>query len=123
MKQVANHGKHDCWMGVISTGTEGILMTIDDVDDAVAAAAFRTLVKHLQHRTDAANIDLMGLSGFCRNCLADWMMAADPALDKETARHVVHGMSSADWKASQPPATPEQLARMESSLAKNASHR
>lgn len=95
-------------------------MTIDDVSDASAAAAFRTLVRHLQHRSDAANIDLMGLAGFCRNCLADWLMEADAALTKEDARSIVHGMSSAAWKASQPPATPEQLARMESSVAKNA---
>ena len=94
-------------------------MTIDDIDDRTAAAAFRTLVRHLQHRSDAANIDLMGLAGFCRNCLADWLMEADPALTKDVAREVVHGMSAADWKASQPPATPEQLARMEESLAKN----
>ena len=94
-------------------------MTIDDVDDAVAAAAFRTLVRHLQHRSDAANIDLMGLAGFCRNCLADWLMEADPALDKATAREIVHGMSADAWKAGQPPATAEQLARMEESLAKN----
>lgn len=100
----------------------GEVPSIDDVDDKVAAAAFRTLVKHLQHRSDAANIDLMGLAGFCRNCLADWMMQADPSLDKETSRQIIHGMPSPEWKASQPPATPEQLARMESSLAKNAPH-
>ncbi len=94
-------------------------MTIDDIDDRTAATAFRTLVRHLQHRSDAANIDLMGLAGFCRNCLADWLMEADPALTKDVAREAVHGMSTADWKASQPPATPEQLVRMEESLAKN----
>ena len=94
-------------------------MTIDQIDDSTAAAAFRTLVRHLQHRSDASNIDLMGLSGFCRNCLADWLMEADPALTKDGAREAVHGMSAADWKASQPPATPEQLARMEQSLARN----
>ena len=94
-------------------------MTIDDIDDRTAATAFRTLVRHLQHRSDAANIDLMGLAGFCRNCLGDWLMEADPALTKETAREAVHGMSAADWKAGQPPATAEQLARMEESLAKN----
>ena len=33
------------------------------------AAAFRALVEHLQQRTDVQNIDLMNLSGFCRNCL------------------------------------------------------
>ncbi len=95
-------------------------MTIDNVDDAVAAAAFRTLVRHLQHRSDAANIDLMGLAGFCRNCLADWLMEADASLTKDAAREIVHGMSAADWKASQPPATTQQLARMEESLARNA---
>ncbi len=97
------------------------MMTIDDIDDRTAAAAFRTLVRHLQHRNDAANIDLMGLAGFCRNCLSDWLMEADATLTKDAARAVVHGMSAADWKASQPAATPKQLARMEQSLAKNES--
>ena len=46
---------------------------IEQLDDAIAAAAFRRLVKHLQHRHDAQNIELMGLAGFCRNCLADWI--------------------------------------------------
>ena len=96
------------------------MMTIDDVDDRTAAAAFRTLVRHLQHRSDAANIDLMGLSGFCRNCLADWLVDADPALTKGAARDIVHGMPAAEWKARQPAATPEQLERMQQSLAKNA---
>ncbi len=95
-------------------------MTIDAIDDATAAAAFRQLVRHLQHRSDAANIDLMGLAGFCRNCLGDWLAEADPALSREDARSAVHGMPAAQWKAAQPPATPEQLARMEESLAKNA---
>jgi len=36
------------------------------------AAAFRTLVNHLRERTDVQNIDLMNLSGFCRNCLSKW---------------------------------------------------
>ena len=31
------------------------------------AAAFRTLVAHFRKRTDVQNIDLMNLSGFCRN--------------------------------------------------------
>jgi hypothetical protein len=33
------------------------------------AEAFRSLVAHLQQRSDVQNIDLMNLSGFCRNCL------------------------------------------------------
>lgn len=94
---------------------------LDALDDAAAAAAFRRLVRHLQHRHDAQNIDLMGLAGFCRNCLADWIRDAGFAGDKEAARELIHGMPSAEWKATrQTAATPEQLARMEASIAKNA---
>jgi hypothetical protein len=94
---------------------------LETLDDAVAAAAFRRLVRHLRHRHDAQNIDLMGLAGFCRNCLADWIRDAGAPLDKEAAREVIHGMPSAEWKARfQTEATPEQLARMEESLTKNA---
>ncbi len=94
-------------------------MDINAIDDKAAAAAFRHLVQHLQQRTDAANIDLMGLAGFCRNCLGDWLAEADPALTNVAAREAVHGMTAADWKARQPAATEEQLVRMQESLAKN----
>jgi hypothetical protein len=96
-------------------------MTIDTLDDKIAAAAFRRLVRHLQHRTDAQNVDLMGLAGFCRNCLGDWVAEADGAMDREAARAIVYGMPYAQWKAShQSEATPEQIARMQASVAKNA---
>lgn len=94
---------------------------IDDLDDATAAAAFRRLVRHLQHRHDAQNIDLMGLAGFCRNCLADWIRDAGFEGDRAQARAVIHGMPFEEWKAAyQTEATPEQLARMEESVKKNA---
>jgi hypothetical protein len=94
---------------------------LDALDDAHAAAAFRRLVRHLRHRHDAQNIDLMGLAGFCRNCLADWLVEAGAPLDKAAARELVHGMPAGEWKAKhQTAATPEQLARMEASVAKNA---
>lgn len=93
------------------------------ITDVAAAAAFRRLVAHLQHRHDVQNIDLMGLAGFCRNCLADWVMEAQPELSKEQARALIHGMPAAEWKARyQSEATPEQLARMQESMAKNAGH-
>ena len=93
---------------------------LESLDDAIAAAAFRRLVRHLRHRHDAQNIDLMGLSGFCRNCLADWIVDAGAPLDKTAARAVIHGMPSAEWKARfQSEATPEQLERMAESLKKN----
>lgn len=94
---------------------------LDSLDDGVAAAAFRRLVRHLRHRHDAQNIDLMVLSGFCRNCLADWIVEAGAPLDKAAAREVIHGMPAAEWKARfQTEASPEQLARMAESLKKNA---
>lgn len=93
---------------------------IDVLDDAVAAAAFRRLVRHLQVRHDAQNIDLMGLAGFCRNCLADWIREAGFDGDKAAARAVIHGMPFDEWKDKfQTDATPAQLARMEESLKKN----
>ncbi len=93
---------------------------LDELPDAIAAAAFRRLVRHLRHRSDAQNIDLMGLAGFCRNCLADWIREAGFAGDKETAREVIHGMPMAEWKDRfQSEATPEQIARMEASVARN----
>lgn len=93
---------------------------IDRLDDAVAAAAFRRLVRHLQHRTDAQNVDLMGLAGFCRNCLGDWVAEAS-GKSKDEGRALIYGMPYAEWKAKyQSEATPEQLQRMQESVAKNA---
>ncbi|MET0137444.1 MAG: DUF1244 domain-containing protein [Sphingobium sp.] len=91
-------------------------------NDKVAATAFRRLVAHLQHRTDAQNVDLMGLAGFCRNCLADWVQEADGTLSKDDARAAIYGMPQSEWKAKyQTEATAEQLQRMQESVAKNAS--
>ncbi len=94
---------------------------IEDVDAAVAAAAFRRLVGHLRQRSDAQTVDLMGLAGFCRNCLSDWVQeASGGALDKDGAREAIYGMPYAEWKTShQAEASPEQLARMAESVAKN----
>ena len=93
---------------------------LDGLPDAVAAAAFRRLVRHLRHRADAQNIDLMGLAGFCRNCLADWIRDAGYEGDQASARELIHGMPANEWKAAhQTEATPEQLARMDASLKLN----
>jgi uncharacterized protein len=95
-------------------------METKKLDDSVAAAAFHRLVAHLQHRTDVQNVDLMGLAGFCRNCLGDWVAEAGD-MSKEQGRELVYGMHYAQWKAEhQAEATPEQIARMAESVAKNA---
>ncbi|MGN6375839.1 MAG: DUF1244 domain-containing protein [Sphingomonas sp.] len=97
------------------------MATLDQIDDAVAAKAFRRLVRHLRQRSDAQNVDLMGLAGFCRNCLGDWLAeASGGTLDKDAAREAVYGMPYAEWKArNHTEATPEQLERMQASVAKN----
>ena len=92
--------------------------TLNDLDDATAAAAFRRLVRHLRHREDAQNIDLMGLAGFCRNCLSEWVEDAG-GLSRDDARQAIYGEPYAGYKARQPAATPEQLARMDDSLTRN----
>jgi|TARA_R100000501_G_scaffold14680_1_gene26571 hypothetical protein len=103
-------------------------MMTDNVDTAtrieLEAAAFRRLVAHLQHRTDVQNIDLMGHSGFCRNCLGDWYLEAAEAkgldMSKEEARAAIYGMPQSEWKERfQTDATDEQLDRMKTSVAKN----
>jgi len=93
---------------------------LDTLDDAQAAEAFRRLVRHLRKRHDAQNIDLMGLAGFCRNCLADWIRDAGYQGDKAAARELIHGMPAGEWKDKyQTEASAEQMARMEESLKKN----
>ena len=79
------------------------------------AAAFRRLVEHLRERSDVQNIDLMNLSGFCRNCLSRWYREAAeergvPLADPD-AREIVYGMPYKEWQARhQAAATPEQQA-------------
>ena len=67
------------------------------------AAAFRRLQHHLiSERTDVQNIDLMNLSGFCRNCLSRWYQEAandaDIEMNKDQAREAFYGMPFSEWK-------------------------
>jgi hypothetical protein len=99
----------------------------DRIQIEVEAAAFRSLVEHLQRRTDVQNIDLMNLAGFCRNCLAKWYMGA--AKDRgvevtyDAAREAIYGMPYEQWKdLYQKKATPEQLERFERTKSMHAFH-
>ncbi|HEV7960717.1 MAG TPA: DUF1244 domain-containing protein [Rhizomicrobium sp.] len=92
----------------------------DKTHTGLEAAVYRRLVQHLRARTDVQNIDLMIVSGFCRNCLGDWYREAAAeqgiALDKEEARSLVYGMHPSEWKKKhQKDATPEQIAAFERS--------
>ena len=89
------------------------------------AAAFRSLVKHLQQRKDVQNIELMNLAGFCRNCLAKWYMKAGKErgveLSYDQAREYIYGMTYDEWKRNyQTEATPEQLKKFEATKSKHA---
>lgn len=74
------------------------------MDDAARTEleAFRRLVGHLRERTDVQNLDLMELSGFCRNCLSRWYREAAEErgleLSDADAREIVYGMPYDEWK-------------------------
>ena len=73
-----------------------------EIETKVQAKVFNRLVEHLQKRTDVQNIDLMNLSGFCRNCLSRWYAEAaeENGLDitKDRAKEIVYGMPHNIWK-------------------------
>ncbi len=101
-------------------------MSRPDIDAATTteleAAAFRTLVAHLRERSDVANIDMMNLAGFCRNCLSRWYREAAEARGTELAdpdaREIIYGMPYKEWQAKhQKVASPEQLSAFAASSA------
>ena len=89
------------------------------------AAAFRRLRKHLmEDRTDVQNIDMMNLTGFCRNCLSRWYQEAANEkgieMGKDEAREWFYGMTMADWKANyQTDASAAQQADFKKAFAEN----
>jgi len=68
----------------------------------IEAAVFRKLINHLDSRKDVQNIDLMNLSGFCRNCLAKWYSAEandrGEEISVESAKEIIYGMTYDEWK-------------------------
>ena len=83
-------------------------------DRELLADVAERLIIHLQTRTDVQNIDLMNLSGFCRNCLSKWYLAAaekrNITLDYNQSRELIYGMPYDEWKTkNQKDATKEQL--------------
>lgn len=89
------------------------------------AAAFRRLQKHLmQDRTDVQNIDMMNLTGFCRNCLSRWYQEAAQErgieMSKDAAREHYYGMTMDAWKAnSQTEVSPDKKAAFETAFEEN----
>lgn len=73
----------------------------DQTSIELEAAAFRRLRDHLRTRTDVQNIDMMNLTGFCRNCLSRWYQEEANArgidMDKGEGREIVYGMPYGKW--------------------------
>jgi len=96
------------------------------------AHAFRSLVAHLQARPQVQNMELMTVSGFCRNCLSKWLLAAlremaplpiQEAFTYDDAMCHVYNMPYGEWKAQfQSKAEPEQLERYQASKPLHATH-
>ena len=88
------------------------------------AAAFRRLVEHLRTRSDVQNIDMMNLTGFCRNCLSRWYQeaAAERGIEigKDEAREIFYGMPFDEWKAQhQTDASPQKQAEFKVAFEQN----
>ena len=82
----------------------------------IKAKVLDHLIQHLRERTDVQNIDLMNLSGFCRNCLSKWYAKyaneMEYDLDYEESRKIVYGMPYSEWKEKyQTEATKDQLTK------------
>ena len=86
----------------------------DKLKKEIYAEVLETLIDHLRKRNDVQNIDLMNLSGFCRNCLSKWYLAAaektNITLTYNESREIIYGMPYDEWKTKyQKEATKEQL--------------
>mmetsp|Transcript_18092 Transcript_18092/g.37914 ORF Transcript_18092/g.37914 Transcript_18092/m.37914 type:complete len:479 (+) Transcript_18092:527-1963(+) len=112
------------------------------------AGAFSNLCIHLRERSDVIqNVELMTISGFCRNCLAKWMVVEARKISDETrplalegsekeqlvqaldsfgydqAAQVVYGCTYPEWKKRyQTKATEEQMERYSGSSHLHAKH-
>jgi len=72
------------------------------INQELQSATFERLLNHLRERKDVQNIDLMNLSGFCRNCLSKWYKEEAEKKGIEIsdldARAHVYGMPYPEWK-------------------------
>ena len=87
-------------------------------DRELLADVAERLIDHLNNRTDVQNIDLMNLSGFCRNCLSKWYVGAaekkNISISYDEAREMIYGMPYSEWKKKfQIEITPEQKEKFE----------
>lgn len=92
---------------------------LNEKEILIKAKVLDHLIQHLRGRNDVQNIDLMNLSGFCRNCLSKWYVSAAKEkgieISYDEARKIIYGMPYNDWKSMyQKEATKEQLEKFNS---------
>jgi len=72
------------------------------IQKEIYAEVLEILIEHLRKRKDVQNIDLMNLSGFCRNCLSKWYLSAakkrNIKINYDQAREIIYGMPYSTWK-------------------------
>jgi len=115
----------------------------EDVRIHLEAGVFRAVCKHLSDRSaDVQNIDLMIVGGFCRNCMAKWLVKEARALSSEIsasspkesslldafghsqAAREVYGCEFFRWKKKYPQkASFEQMRRYQESESIHAVHK
>jgi len=96
----------------------------DQTQLELEAAAFRRLRDHLAKRTDVQNIDMMNLTGFCRNCLSRWYQEAANErgieMSKDEGREAFYGMPFTEWRDQyQSDANPAKQAEFETAFREN----
>ena len=72
------------------------------INEKIQSATFERLLNHLKKRNDVQNIDLMNLTGFCRNCLSKWYREEAKKKgfeisDSEARKHI-YGIPYTEWK-------------------------
>ncbi len=74
----------------------------NQINQELQSATFERLLSHLRERKDVQNIDLMNLSGFCRNCLSKWYREEAEKkgikISDSDARTYIYGMPYSEWK-------------------------
>ena len=93
----------------------------NEIKKDIYADVLETLIEHLRKRNDVQNIDLMNLSGFCRNCLSKWYVNAaekrNIKISYDEAREIIYGMPYSEWREKyQLEASKEKLNKFEKNL-------
>ena len=74
----------------------------DNTKKELQSATFERLINHLRNKKEVQNIDLMNLTGFCRNCLSKWYREEAEKkgikISDLDARKHVYGMPYSEWK-------------------------